>query len=292
MNDRTMKRSNPMFWLKIAVIGSLTLYALIIGAKIAVEQSIRNQLMLVGKQITGRDLEIDSVTFHPLFCDLVITGLRLKNPAGYSRMNPAAEVEKIRLKIAPWTLLNRLVHIREFQIEGIVLYPELKKIPVSVSDWTSLILNPEINLVDLNGGSAPAGGTAEQKTDKLWYLRIDDFSVTSARIQFTNIRNFGSKLPSVLGKWLPCELTLKNYRQLNLGADGRHTGEMLAKEIMDRHLDELHAWYEGKKAELSQWVEMKKRALGGIFRKKSPVPAVKANAASDVPEEMISIKKS
>ena len=243
----------------------IILCILIIGAKIAVEQSVKNQLVLVGEQLTGRKFETDSVTYHPLFFDLVITGLKMKNPPGYSRNNPAAEINSIRITISPWAILQHRVHIRKIRIDGVNFYPELKKIPVSLSDWTNIILNPEINLVDIEKLSEKSSAQKESGKKTLWFLKIDEFTVTNVTVHFINIKKLKKFLPEKYQSMLPDNLSLKSYQQLNLGADGKHTGPMIAKEILNRHLDELKEWYETKKEAIMAGI---KKYLPGKEKKK------------------------
>lgn len=265
-NEENMMKTNNFSqnkYLVTSVIVLVLLCILIIGTKIAVEQSVKNQLVLVGEQLTGRKFQTDSVTYHPLFFDLVITGLKMKNPPGYSGKNPAAEINSIRITISPWAILHRRVHIRKIRIDGVRFYPELKKIPLSVSDLISIIMNPEINLVDIEKLSGSSSVQKETGNSGLWLLKIDDLTITDVEVHFINFRNFKQMwLPVKLQDYLPHILHLKSYRQLNLGADGKHTGPMIAGEILDRHIEELKQWYETKKeailAEIKKYLPGKK----------------------------------
>lgn len=246
MNDISIQ-SKPKKWLTVTVTVLVLLCILIVGSKIAVEQAVNAQLKLIGEQLTGRKIETKSVSYHPLFCDLVITGLKMENPPGYSRKNPAAKIDLIHIDITPWALLQHRVHIEKIQIEGIRLYPEVKKIPITLSDWTDMILNPEINLVDIEKLSGNSSAQKETGKKALWFLKIDDLTVKNAEVHFVNIRKLKNFLPKKYQSLLPDKLSLKSYQQKDLGADGKHTGPMIAGEILHRHIEELKQWYEAKK---------------------------------------------
>lgn len=253
-------------WLSVTVTVLVLLCILIVGTKIAVEQSVKNQLVLVGEQLTGRKFQTDSVTYHPLFFDLVITGLKMKNPPGYSGKNPAAEIDSIHITIAPWAILHRRVHMRKIRIDGVRFYPELKKIPLSISDSINMIMNPEINLVDIEKLSCSSSDRKESGNSALWFLKIDDLRITDVEVHLINFRNFKKMwLPVRLQDYLPHILHLKSYRQSNLGADGKHTGPMIAGEILDRHIEEMKQWYETKKEAIMESI---KKHLPGKKEKK------------------------
>ena len=240
-------------WLVVTVIVLIFLCILVISTKIAVEQCVRNQLVLVGEQLTGRQIETDSVIYYPLFCELIIAGMKVKNPPGYSRENAAIEIKRISVKIAPWAAIWNPVHIRELHMSGVSLYPELKKIPITSSDGSNLFLSPEINLADF---ARPESQQEMGRNTSLWFLKVDDFTVSDVKVHFVNIRKLKNILPEKFHDYLPHVLSLAKYQQLNLGADGKHTGPMIAKEILNRHLDELKQWYETRKETLK--TELKK----------------------------------
>ena len=114
---------SPNKWLFLVMLFLVLLCVLIIGTKIAVEQGIRNQLVLVGERLTGRRIETDFVTYHPLFCELIIDGMKVKNPPGYSRENAAIEINRLRIKIAPWAIFWNPVQIGKLHMDGVSLYP-------------------------------------------------------------------------------------------------------------------------------------------------------------------------
>ena len=245
--DRTTKFTRNK-WLFIVVSLLAFLCILIIGMKIAVEQSVRNQLVLVGEQLTGRQIETDSVIYHPLFCDLIIAGMKVKNPPGYSRENAAIEIKRFSVKITPWAAIWNPVHIRELHMAGVALYPELKKISGASSNGANLIGNLEINLADF---ARPESLIERNRNKSLWFLRVDALTVSDVKVHFVNVRELKNILPEKFQDYLPHVLSLAKYQQLNLGTDGKHTGPMIAKEILNRHLDELKQWYETRKETLT-----------------------------------------
>ena len=245
-NERSFSKNK---WLIVTVIVLLFLCILVIGTKIAVEHFAAKQLCLIGKELTGRDVEVDSVNYNMLFWDLNISNLKIKNPDGYSQQNAAIEIKRINIKIAPWAILSRVVHIREMHMEGVSLYPEIKKIPVSYSEWITLLTNPEINLVDFTPESALA---KEARQSSLWYLQIDDFKVADTEVVFVNLRNLKQSLPEKLQDCLPDRVKLNPCQQTNLGADGKHNGAMIAREILNWQIEDLKSWYEQRKTEIGE----------------------------------------
>lgn len=247
-------------WLVVTVIVLVPLCILVLGTKFVVEQSVKNQLCRIGSSLTGRKVEAGSVNYNMLFWDLRIDDLHVMNPPGYSQKNPAIEIKRIKVIIAPWSILRRLVHIRELHIDGVSLYPEIKKIPISFNDWMSLAMDPEINLVDF---SPNAVLSREAEKSSLWFLQIDDFKVSDVKVHFVNILKLKQYLPKDWQNSLPHVLPLKYYQQKNLGADGKHTGAMIGGEILDRHIAELKVWYDGKKNEICEklkfWKKKEKR---------------------------------
>jgi len=234
-------------WLFIVVSLLAFLCILIICMKFTMEQSVRSQLVLVGEQLTGRQIETDSVIYHPLFCDLIIFGMKVKNPPGYSQENAAIEIKRLSVKISPWAAIWNPVHIRELHMDGVALYPELKNFSGAPSDGSNIIGNLEINLADF---SQPESLIEKANNKSLWFLKVDALTVSDVKVHFVNIRKLKNNLPEKLQDYLPHVLSLAKYQQLNLGADGKHTGPMIAKEILNRHLDELKRWYETRKETL------------------------------------------
>lgn len=231
-------------WLVVTVIVLVLLCVLIIGTKIAVEQGVRNQLVLVGERLTGRRIETDSVIYHPLFCDLIIFGMKVKNPPGYSQENAAIEIKRLSVKISPWAAIWNPVHIRELHMDGVALYPELKNFSGAPSDGSNIIGNLEINLADF---SQPEILIEKANNKSLWFLRVDALTVSDVKVHFVNVRELKNILPEKFQDYLPHVLSLAKYQQLNLGADGKHTGPMIANEILNRHLNELKQWFESRK---------------------------------------------
>lgn len=239
-----------------AIVLSL-LCLLVIGWEIAVERAVKNQLCLIGNKLTGREIEVGPASYSIFSWNMDIAYFKVKNPIGYSPSNQAIEARQIRISIAPWAIMSRVVHIRKLHIAEVELYPELRKIPFTFQDWIVLLINPEINLVDFSAVGKQAAGTADPQ---LWFLKIDDFTIPRAEVYFVNISKFKKILPPICQDLLPNKLPLKEYRQLNLGADGKHTGPMIASEILDRHLGELKQWY-------SQWYNAKKDEIKAAFKK-------------------------
>ncbi|MBO4648740.1 MAG: hypothetical protein J5806_11360 [Lentisphaeria bacterium] len=250
MNNKRSFSQNK--WLIVTVIVLLSLSILVIGTKIAVEHFVAKQLCLIGTELTGRDVEFDSVNYNMLFWDLNISNLKIKNPAGYSQQNPAIEIKRINIKIAPWAMMRRLVHIRELHMEGVSLYPEIKKVPVSSSEWISLVMNPEINLVDFTPKAALA---KEARKSALWYLQINDFKAVDAEVVFVNLRKLKQSLPGKLQDCLPDRVKLKPCQQTDLGADGQHNGAMIGREILNWHIADLMSWYDQKKTEFGEQIK-------------------------------------
>ena len=212
-------------WIAGAGIIIALLCILTIASKFYVEKEIRDQLLLVGERLTGRRLTVDSVIYHPLTWETVIQNVEMPNPEGYSSRNPAVSVKNIHIVIAPWAVLQKLVHIRSLRVDGVTLYPEVKKIPFSFDDLLAMIMNPEINLVDIERMGWYTPGKRKNTDKPLWYLRIDDFSVTSVQIQFVNVRRLKDKipfLPKFVSEWMPDTLNLSDYQQQDLGVDGKN----------------------------------------------------------------------
>lgn len=221
---------------------------LVIGWKIAVEKSVENQLCLIGTKLTGREIELGPGSYSIFSWNMSIEYLKVKNPLGYSPRNQAIEAKQIRIGIAPWAIMSREVHIREVHIGTVLLYPELKKIPFTFQDWIGAIMHPEINLADFTTADKQADETIDRQ---LWFLKIDKFTVSNAEVHFVNIRKLKKMLPAACQDLVPHVLHMNPYQQLNLGADGKHTGPMIASEILDRHIDELKKWYKTKKAAIT-----------------------------------------
>lgn len=255
-------------WYAIAGIIAVLCCIFFIVSKIAMEQKVKNQLVLIGKNLTGRELSVESVTYHPVTWELTISGLEMQNPSGYSSRNPAAYVENISIIIEPWAVFRQLIHIRKLNIEGVFLYPELKKIPLTAGEWFDFCLKPEINLADIKcvkeNGADPIH-TRRPRRKQLWYLRIDELTVSSVQLQFTNVTKLKSIVPffsEYVSRWIPDTLDLQDYQQMDLGADGKHTSAMIAQEILKRHLDELRTWCKNKNTEFHEWGKLNTKKSG------------------------------
>ena len=247
----------------IAAGAVVLLGGLLLVSKFIVENAVENQLKLVGERMSGQGVEVKRVSYNPLTWALTAEDVRIKNPPGYLNENEIM-VRRIHLKIAPWALTRNLVHIRELHIRGVTLCPELRKIPTSVQDLFTLILNREFNLWEsLRRLSVKTKN--DGKMPPVWYLKVDTFSVTGVKVHFVNV----STIPLV-GPRLPASVELNGkYPQTNLGADGKHTGADLAREILDRHLEELKQRYEKRKAKFEKYLKKNRKEEEQTF---SPKP--------------------
>lgn len=235
---------------------------LLLVSKFTVEKEVKSQMELVGKAMTGRNVEVGEVSYNPVTWELTAENVCMKNPDGYSRDHDAVEIDTVYLKIAPWALMNRLVHIKELRIEGVALYPELKKIPLSWEGWLLMLMQPEINLYEFlprrtaEGKNNNRRRSDKKKSKRLWYIKVDSLTVTDVKVHFVNVQNLKTLfLPPVVHDLIPETLELAGCRQTDLGADGKHTGADLAREILDRQIAQLEQWYEEKKARFEAYLK-------------------------------------
>ncbi len=215
------------------------------------EVMIAMQLQQAGQDLLGRELNLDKLSYHMLSQELLLTGVRIENPPGYSNDIPAVSVGQIFVSVAPMDILfKRQIHIKKLHLEELEINPELKKIPLSIADVIQLIIAPEFNLMTLRGEMKKQGSSPKKKlkSGKPYFIRVDELLVDQVKVSFVNLRI--KILPEALQ--IPHSFTLPKYEQRNLGQSGDMTINDLIKLVLQRHMDEAKTKF---KETVDTWVE-------------------------------------
>lgn len=252
------------------------------GVRFAVESAVRRSLAAASLRLIGHEVEPEELTCSLLGQELCIEGIRVENPPGYSD-GPALEVDLIRVRVNPLAfLLGREAHLKKLTISGIAINVELKRTPFTLAGWLEQIGSREINLAELKRNGAVSERrvgrrkkrSGPRRTKDSVKFRIDELRVEKAAVTLHNYTIVPVKYRT---------LTLNSYVQKDLGRDVPLTADELAKEIFNRHWEEIRKYLDGWKEKAAAWWK-------GLFEKKaeketSPAgPAAPASPAVPVPE--------
>ena len=140
----------------ICVVSSIiaVLFAGIYGLQKGIECFVEHQIQKTAKNLIGYEVFVGDVS-----CDLKnkcvqITEVSVPNPPGYTGLS-AMVVDRVILKLEPWAVFNRQIHVEELSVDGIKFFLELRKTPTSLGDIVDLFMDRNINLWALKSRKPP-----------------------------------------------------------------------------------------------------------------------------------------
>ncbi|MBQ7693580.1 MAG: hypothetical protein IJT50_00485 [Lentisphaeria bacterium] len=219
------------------------------GVTFAVENTARRCLADASLRLIGQEVEPEKVSCSLIGQELCIEGLCVDNPPGYSQERPAVEVDLIRVRVNPPAFLfEGVVHLKKLTVSGVRINVEMKRSPVTLEGWLEQLSNPEVSLLELkrNGPVSERNAVKREKrsgprrTKTPLKFRIDELRVENAAAILHNYTLISEARRT---------LTLKNYVQKDLGRDAPLTADELAREIFNRHWNDIKKYLKDKKDE-------------------------------------------
>lgn len=254
----------------------LALAALLVGGwfgvTLAVESAARRCLADTSVRLLGYEVVPDKLSCSLIDQELCIEGIRVENPPGYSD-GPALEVDLIRVRVNPLAFLfDRVIHLKKLTISGVRFNVEMKKTPMDFNDLLKLFRDREINLLELKRNDPVSERRAvkrkkrsrSRRTENPLKFRIDELRVEKVAATLHNYK-------FVPEKWR--KFTLDSYVQKDLGRDVPLTADELAREIFNRHWEDI-------KKHLKNKMNMAKDWWKGLFGKKPEKETVPARTAA------------